>query len=206
MKTEEIKLENNVPDNPVIETIDRETDSTASNHSDEEPCSPTTPQAQAVPDVPEVPAVKSIMESSSEKDTVQNEPETKTEQSTPGQEEPSTNESDSSDLDDSDKEEKEYFDDSTEERFLKQTPGCGDSDSDSEDDFFIGKVRQTKWKKSSKRDDQVKKEKLTPGTAKSSGGDTEEQTASTGPKKVKLESVFCTSLAETKPKSWNMKR
>ncbi|XP_029403030.1 serum response factor-binding protein 1 isoform X2 [Mus pahari] len=41
-------------------------------------------------------------------------------------------------------EEKEYFDDSTEERFYKQSSASEDSDSG--DDFFIGKVRRTRKK------------------------------------------------------------
>ncbi|ERE84658.1 serum response factor-binding protein 1 [Cricetulus griseus] len=41
-------------------------------------------------------------------------------------------------------EEKEYFDDSTEERFYKQSSVSEDSDSG--DDFFIGKVRRTRKK------------------------------------------------------------
>ncbi|XP_024427154.3 serum response factor-binding protein 1 isoform X1 [Desmodus rotundus] len=41
-------------------------------------------------------------------------------------------------------EEKEYFDDSTEERFYKQSSMSEDSDSG--DDFFIGKVRRTRKK------------------------------------------------------------
>ncbi|XP_008575802.1 PREDICTED: serum response factor-binding protein 1 [Galeopterus variegatus] len=44
-------------------------------------------------------------------------------------------------------EEKEYFDDSTEERFYKQSSMSEDSDSG--DDFFIGKVRRTRKKESS---------------------------------------------------------
>ncbi|XP_003477427.1 serum response factor-binding protein 1 isoform X2 [Cavia porcellus] len=43
-------------------------------------------------------------------------------------------------------EEKEYFDDSTEERFYKQSSMSEDSDSG--DDFFIGKVRRTRKKES----------------------------------------------------------
>ncbi|XP_057592731.1 serum response factor-binding protein 1 isoform X2 [Hippopotamus amphibius kiboko] len=44
-------------------------------------------------------------------------------------------------------EEKEYFDDSTEERFYKQSSMSEDSDSG--DDFFIGKVKRTRKKESS---------------------------------------------------------
>ncbi|NP_001231495.1 serum response factor-binding protein 1 [Sus scrofa] len=43
-------------------------------------------------------------------------------------------------------EEKEYFDDSTEERFYKQSSMSEDSDSG--DDFFIGKVKRTRKKES----------------------------------------------------------
>lgn len=43
-------------------------------------------------------------------------------------------------------EEKEYFDDSTEERFYKQSSASDNSDSDSGNDFFIGKVRRTRRK------------------------------------------------------------
>ncbi|XP_071997287.1 serum response factor-binding protein 1 [Engystomops pustulosus] len=103
-------------------------------------------------------------------------------------------ESDSSDLEDSDAEPKEYFDDSTEERFLKQTPGCGDSNSDSEDNFFIGKVKRMK-KKSSKSDGQEKKDK-----AESTVSGPGENRGYSGPKKPRMESVFFTSLGETKPK------
>ncbi|KAK2497810.1 hypothetical protein MC885_020361 [Smutsia gigantea] len=44
-------------------------------------------------------------------------------------------------------EERDYFDDSTEERFYKQSSMSEESDSG--DDFFIGKVRQTRKKESS---------------------------------------------------------
>lgn len=46
-------------------------------------------------------------------------------------------------------EEKEYFDDSTEERFYKQSSMSEDSDSG--DDFFIGKVKRARKKESSCR-------------------------------------------------------
>ncbi|KAM3937136.1 serum response factor-binding protein 1 [Leptodactylus fuscus] len=160
------------------------------------------------------------------KDIVQNKPEKKSEQNTPkkvivleskaekiigqsspDQKEPIENKSDSSDLEDSDSEVKEYFDDSTEERFIKQGSGFEDSDdSDSEDDFFIGKVRRIKKKKSSNNVDKVKKDKVPPASMKPSVSGKEEQKVSTGPKNVKLESVFCTSLAEAKQKSSHIKR
>ncbi|XP_077318334.1 serum response factor-binding protein 1 isoform X2 [Lithobates pipiens] len=116
--------------------------------------------------------------------------------------------SDSSDIEDSDNEDKEYFDDSTEERFYKQSSGFEDSDSDSEDDFFIGKVRRTKKKKSSKKPpaDKVEEEKLPSETTKPTAGGMKSQKGNPAPKSVKLESVFCTSLSNTKQKSSIMKR
>ncbi|XP_073480779.1 serum response factor-binding protein 1 isoform X2 [Aquarana catesbeiana] len=116
--------------------------------------------------------------------------------------------SDSSDIEDSDNEEKEYFDDSTEERFYKQSSGFEDSDSDSEDDFFIGKVRRTKKKKSSKKPpaDKVEEEKLPTETTKPAAGVMKSQKGNPAPKSVKLESVFCTSLSNTKQKSSIMTR
>uniref|UniRef100_A0A8C5MIC7 Serum response factor-binding protein 1 n=1 Tax=Leptobrachium leishanense TaxID=445787 RepID=A0A8C5MIC7_9ANUR len=108
---------------------------------------------------------------------------------------------DSSDIDDSDKEDKEYFDDSTEERFLKQSSGFEDSESDGEDDFFIGKVRQTKKKKSDRKcNEQVSKEKSKPDTA------VLDIQGSLVPKTGKLQSVFCNSLSHTKQKSSYVKR
>ncbi|XP_040271876.1 serum response factor-binding protein 1 isoform X2 [Bufo bufo] len=204
-KTIERKLEN-IVDSPVLEAVDKETHLTASDHSNEEPISPPTPQALQA--IPKVPAVKNL-QSSSDKETGQNPEATqklekKIEQSIPDQKVASTNESDSSDLEDSDEEDKEYFDDSTEERFLKQTPGFEDSDGDSEDDFFIGKVRQTKKKKSSKNTDLVKKDKVPAGFVFVGGSGTDEKKANTGPKNAKLESVFYTTL--TKHKSSYMKR
>nr|XP_008253169.1 serum response factor-binding protein 1 [Oryctolagus cuniculus] len=54
---------------------------------------------------------------------------------------------DTSDGEESQEEEKEYFDDSTEERFYRQSSLSEDSDSG--DDFFIGKVRRTRKKEGS---------------------------------------------------------
>ncbi|XP_006764460.1 PREDICTED: serum response factor-binding protein 1 [Myotis davidii] len=54
--------------------------------------------------------------------------------------------SEQSDGEESHEEEQEYFDDSTEERFYKQSSMSEDSDSG--DDFFIGKVRRTRKKES----------------------------------------------------------
>ncbi|XP_075457150.1 serum response factor-binding protein 1 [Ascaphus truei] len=113
----------------------------------------------------------------------------------------------SSDIEESDKE-KEYFDDSTEERFYKQSSGFEDSDSDGEDDFFIGKVRQTKKKKSHKdwSGDREKKEQPSKDKAKKGASSLQVHKESPIVKAMKLKSVFCKSLAETKLKSSYMKR
>ncbi|CAH2296134.1 Hypothetical predicted protein [Pelobates cultripes] len=108
---------------------------------------------------------------------------------------------DSSDIDDSDK---EYFDDSTEERFCKHSSGFEDSDSDSEDDFFIGKVRQTKRKKSDKicsEGTEKKKPSSKPATK-----DSDMKHGITAPKTVKIQSLFCKSLSDTKQKTSFKKR
>ncbi|XP_068103176.1 serum response factor-binding protein 1 isoform X2 [Hyperolius riggenbachi] len=104
-------------------------------------------------------------------------------------------ESDLSDMEDSGKEDKEYFDDSTEERFYKKGFDFAETSSDSDDDFFLGKVRQTKQKKSHKNSSKKKAEKeIQPKeSAKSLEG-------SMAPKTRKLESQFCGSLSVTKQK------
>ncbi|KAJ1207447.1 hypothetical protein NDU88_002838 [Pleurodeles waltl] len=116
----------------------------------------------------------------------------------------------SSDIEESDKEEQEYFDDSTEERFHKQS--SGPDDSDSEDDFFIGKVKQAKKRKGCKTPSTAKSrteehpktlEKdpaATPGTVVSFGE------SKPNNKAQKLESLFCRSLAQSKHKSKVVKR
>lgn len=115
-----------------------------------------------------------------------------------------------SDIEESDKEEREYFDDSTEERFHKQS--SGPDDSDSEDDFFIGKVKQAKKRKGcktpsttkSKAEEHTKTLEMepttTPGTVVTSGA------SKPNNKAQKLESVFCRSLAESEHKSKLIKR
>ncbi|KAM9330930.1 serum response factor-binding protein 1 [Gastrophryne carolinensis] len=115
----------------------------------------------------------------------------------------SDSEIEDSDIEDSDKEEKEYFDDSTEERFFKKGSDFDESDSESDGDFFIGKVRRAK-KRGSKNsfEDQVKTGRPT----KLSDGHSEMQKKITAPKTTKLQSVFCTSLSNTKQKSSLMKR
>ncbi|NXM43753.1 SRFB1 protein, partial [Gymnorhina tibicen] len=114
-------------------------------------------------------------------------------------------------IDDSDHEhpsEKEYFDDSTEERFYNES---SDSDSDSNDDFFIGKVKKKKKvaavnnfsstkEKDSLQKNIVKTEKSTvPGTAQ----DLIIEERKLFGKASKLESVFCSSLSTTNQNSQN---
>ncbi|KAM4710199.1 serum response factor-binding protein 1 [Discoglossus pictus] len=113
--------------------------------------------------------------------------------------------SNSSDIEDSDKEEKEYFDDSTEERFYKQSSGFDDSDSDSEDDFFIGKVKRTKKKKSDHSSGE-KEKKVQPSKDAPKKADAEMQKVGSIDKAVKLKSLFCSSLSEPKPNPFNKKR
>ncbi|KFZ67928.1 Serum response factor-binding protein 1, partial [Podiceps cristatus] len=116
--------------------------------------------------------------------------------------------------DDSDLEqpnEEEYFDDSTEERFYNQT---SDSDSDSNDDFFIGKVKRKKKVaastdlSSAKEKDRlqkniVKKEKnMAPGTVQ----DLIMEEGKPRAKASKLESMFCSSLSTSNQKPQNRRR
>ncbi|NXP34921.1 SRFB1 protein, partial [Leiothrix lutea] len=114
-------------------------------------------------------------------------------------------------IDDSDQEhpnEKEYFDDSTEERFYNES---SDSDSDSDDDFFIGKVKKKKKVasvnnfsstkgKGSVQKNVMKTEKSTvSGTAQNLIMEERKPLA----KASQLESVFCSSLSTTNQKSQN---
>ncbi|XP_025939253.1 serum response factor-binding protein 1 isoform X2 [Apteryx mantelli] len=104
--------------------------------------------------------------------------------------------------------EEEYFDDSTEERFYNQT---SDSDSDSNDDFFIGKVKRNKKiaavsnfssikEKNRPQKKILKKEKNTiPGTVQDLIGEEGKLHA----KARNLESVFCSSLSTPNQKSQN---
>ncbi|KFO77670.1 Serum response factor-binding protein 1, partial [Cuculus canorus] len=104
--------------------------------------------------------------------------------------------------------EEEYFDDSTEERFYNQS---SDSDSDSNDDFFIGKVKKNKKpsavsdvsstkEKDTLQENIVKKEKdIVPGIAQ----DLIRKEGEPQEKASKLESVFCSSLSNSNQKSQN---
>ncbi|XP_066196118.1 serum response factor-binding protein 1 [Sylvia atricapilla] len=112
--------------------------------------------------------------------------------------------------DDSDQEqphEKEYFDDSTEERFYNES---SDSDSDSNDDFFIGKVKKKKKVavnnfsstkgKGSVQKNVIKTEKST--VSRTAQNLIMEERKPLG-KTNQLESVFCSSLSTTNQKSQN---
>ncbi|NWT52870.1 SRFB1 protein, partial [Erythrocercus mccallii] len=114
-------------------------------------------------------------------------------------------------IDDSDQEhpsEKEYFDDSTEERFYNET---SDSDSDSNDDFFIGKVKKkkkvaavsnfssTKGKGSVQKNVMKTERNTVSGKAQNLIMEERKLLA----KASKLESVFCSSLFTTNQKSQN---
>ncbi|NWS81465.1 SRFB1 protein, partial [Toxostoma redivivum] len=113
-------------------------------------------------------------------------------------------------IDDSDQEhpsEKEYFDDSTEERFYNES---SDSDSDTNDDFFIGKVKKkkkvaavnvssTKGKGSVQKNLMKTEKSAVSGTAQDLIMEERKPLA----KASKLESVFCSSLSTTNQKSQN---
>ncbi|NXO35823.1 SRFB1 protein, partial [Locustella ochotensis] len=114
-------------------------------------------------------------------------------------------------IDDSDQEhpsEKEYFDDSTEERFYNES---SDSDSDSNDDFFIGKVKKKKKVAAVNNFSSTKAK----GSVQKSGMKTEKSTVSGTTQNLvmeerkplakasRLESVFCSSLSTTNQKSQN---
>lgn len=104
--------------------------------------------------------------------------------------------------------EKEYFDDSTEERFYNES---SDSDSDSNDDFFIGKVKKKKKvaavnnfsstkEKGTVQKNVMKTEKNTvSGTAQNLSKEERKSLA----KASQLESVCCSSLSTTNQKSQN---
>ncbi|KAG8456266.1 hypothetical protein GDO86_002161 [Hymenochirus boettgeri] len=109
--------------------------------------------------------------------------------------------SDASDIEDSSQSEKEYFDDSTEERFYKKASGFDDSDSGDDSDFFIGKVRSIKKKKLEEDTDKPKEKEPPKDTETKSSAQKE-----TAAEAVKIKSVFCKSLSESKPKPFLMKR
>lgn len=122
---------------------------------------------------------------------MKNKPQSKNEERNVGPKSALQSESDEagSDLESSDEEDKQYFDDSTEERFHKQSSQSEDSD----DDFFVGKV--SKFKK--------KKQKTETGPERQNGQDpnadqNKEVKAKPDlkPKATSLQSIFCSSLAK----------
>ncbi|XP_034455250.1 serum response factor-binding protein 1 isoform X3 [Hippoglossus hippoglossus] len=98
-----------------------------------------------------------------------------------------------SDLESSDEKEKEYFDDSTEERFLKQSS----QSEESEDDFFVGKV--SKYKKKKKKQKDVEGEKRVETSDKATTSDRVQseldELESRLKSKAKFQSVFFSSLS-----------
>ncbi|XP_053719760.1 serum response factor-binding protein 1 [Synchiropus splendidus] len=105
----------------------------------------------------------------------------------------------------SDNEEKEYFDDSTEERFLRQSSlsEC----SDSGDDFFVGKVSKFKKKKKTPESCDGKQKAKQDSSNKSGVIESElhELESRLKSKPSKLQSVFCSSLSRSKPSRGRVK-
>lgn len=126
-------------------------------------------------EMPQVKTVRAAMTKSTEVKNVRNASKMKEKSKAEPEEE--------SDLDSSGDEEKEYFDDSTEERFHKQSSHSEESDEG--DDFFVGKV--SKFKKKKKQKDAAKTDQ------------TEEEERSRREKVTSLDSIFCTSLARSRP-------
>ncbi|XP_036597750.1 serum response factor-binding protein 1 [Trichosurus vulpecula] len=105
---------------------------------------------------------------------------------------------DGSDVEEQSEGEKEYFDDSTEERFYKQSSLSEDSDSD--DDFFIGKVKRTRRKENScysSVKDQKTSQKVSPEKEKLERLESMEKMRPVT-KARKLESTFFSSLSESR--------
>lgn len=102
----------------------------------------------------------------------------------------SKKEEEESDLESSDDEDKQYFDDSTEERFHKQSSESGESES--EDDFFIGKVsKYGKKKRKGMEREKGHEVKADPAVEVQSKQDELESK----PKLNSHQSIFCSSLA-----------
>ncbi|XP_034016484.1 serum response factor-binding protein 1 isoform X1 [Thalassophryne amazonica] len=107
---------------------------------------------------------------------------------------PAPKDQEASDVESSDGETKEYFDDSTEERFYKQSSESDDSDG--VDDFFLGKV--SRFKKRKKKSTEAKKMhdgKVT--TSELVKSELHEVEPSLKLKSAKLQSVFCSTLSGT---------
>ncbi|NWI92761.1 SRFB1 protein, partial [Pitta sordida] len=107
--------------------------------------------------------------------------------------------------------EKEYFDDSTEERFYNES---SDSDSDGNDDFFIGKMKRKKKiaavtnLSSTKEKERFQKNiaKREKSTVSGTVQDLIMEESKPCAKAIKLESVFCGSLSTSNQKSQNRRR
>lgn len=123
-----------------------------------------------------------------------------------------TNES-NSDVSDMEKNDnKEYFDDSTEERFYNQSSDSEDSDSN--DDFFIGKVKKKKKKVADSDLSPAKEKKRLKKALLNKTKDSKlmmmqnmnTEGSKSSVKAMKLESLFCNSLSRSDQQSKNMKR
>ncbi|XP_015105214.2 serum response factor-binding protein 1 [Vicugna pacos] len=104
------------------------------------------PKAVDIPNSPSKPSEKDSAVPS-EPQKIPADPKIKTSSQIKKKKESNSSLSSNSDGEELHEEEKEYFDDSTEERFYRQSSMSEDSDSG--DDFFIGKVKRTRKKESS---------------------------------------------------------
>lgn len=104
-----------------------------------------------------------------------------------------------SDLESLDGDEKEYFDDSTEERFHKQSSQSEESD---DDDFFVGKVSKFKKRKKQKSEDWEEKVEKKHDSKKEATdkvqSELDELEARLKSKATSMRSVFCSSLSGSK--------
>uniref|UniRef100_A0A8C6LSE5 Serum response factor-binding protein 1 n=1 Tax=Nothobranchius furzeri TaxID=105023 RepID=A0A8C6LSE5_NOTFU len=111
-----------------------------------------------------------------------------------------------SDIESSDNEEREYFDDSTEERFRRQSSQSEESD---DDDFFLGKVSKFK-RKQHQTDTGGEKKKVDKGQEEKKGStdivrtpdklqsELDELESRLKSKAAALQTIFCSSLAGAK--------
>ncbi|KAM3858629.1 serum response factor-binding protein 1 [Diretmus argenteus] len=169
-----------------------------SSEKDEEKATPSA-QPTDLPnkETPQTPEAKSVRTATSatstgntEMNLVKNAPQRKAAKNKPNlkpapkaHQKKEGDEEEESDLEPSGDEEKEYFDDSTEERFLKQSSQSEESDAD---DFFLGKVSRFKKKKS------VDGEKTK--NEKEEGKLDERQNSEV----TKVQTVFCSTLSSSK--------
>lgn len=109
---------------------------------------------------------------------------------------PKKKDKEESDIESSDDEEKEYFDDSTEERFRKQSSQSEESD---DDDFFVGKVSKFKKKKKQKSVGEDNEREVKTHTTDQVQKELDELESRLKSKGTSLQSVFCSSLAASKP-------